>query len=151
MEGLRDERELLPPHLQKDLDHIAWYEKRIQKQRKENREDYATLIDLMSEMLIFIGNITSYCETMVKVKKLEREQLYWETYQAAAKQKEMTASLAVLPLKREELEWFRLANDWSTTQTTIRDNMNALKYQFKKAELDGSVSNYHWEAHRKTK
>lgn len=148
METINQDREKLPTELQENIRHIVQYQNRIRNVQRQTPEDFLTIFNLQADMLVFIGRVSTYCETVAEEKKLMRETVYWETYQNSPKQKEMNANLAALPYKKEEIEWNGMARRWKTALRTIEHQMNALKYKHKDKEKVREEDRYHWEAHR---
>lgn len=103
--------------------------------------DRVDRIYLLSQQLVFIGQLASIFYEQKKRLGMQRKSLYNHEYLKAQGNKSIRASIAVEEIKEEETEAEINHYRWNNAFTVIREEINALKYKVRIDIADGSSTN----------
>ncbi|BAM46331.1 hypothetical protein [Amphibacillus xylanus] len=111
------------------------------KLEKLSDEDRVNRIYLLSQQLVFIGQLSTIFYEQKKRLSMQRKSLYNQEYLKAKGNKSIMANMAIEDIKKEETEAEINHYRWNNAFTVTREEINALKYKVRIDLADGSSSN----------
>lgn len=139
MNCVMDDKDKLPEHLTAYLREIYRCQIALEQTEEEN---YARRIYIMSQALVYLGQVASYTKAEAKRAYNRRKLEFAKAKKEATKNKADTAEIAVEKFREEEAEWSRMSDDWNNLLDTMTHEMQALKHQLKVQLNDGSAQAY---------